>query len=704
MDPESAGTPLAWSRPSSGRLWLTQAGNPLISFGFEPFPAPDMQFFQELKDRRLFRIVLSAVAGGWVLLEAVGSFTERGILPEVSYRVGLVWFAAAIIAAAVIGWHHGEKGRQKATIGEIVTLVALFAASVGGSFWTAATFRDADEVAAVERAAPDDVTLHRSRVVVAPLTNETMDPSLDALGRMGSDWITEGLHRTGVVDVVPSPMAIQAARYVQGVTDEAISDGRLVDPLRALAEETGAGIVVSGSYYLFGEDVHIQMQITNAASGAALDQLAPIIVPRSEPAPGLELLRSRVMGSLALGLDGRLEGHAAQNESPPDYDSYQAFSRGMDAYTRSDWAESVAYFGEARMLDSAFALPLLYESFGRSNLGQNVAADSVVDLLATYAPQLSPYHRAWVRHLEAQFDLDRPAALDAIREAAEMAPGSKASYNAAWLSLINNRPREAIDWLDRLEPGRGPMRGWFHYWNIRSQALHRLGEYEAELEAARAARQSFPEFAAGVTIEARALIGLGRPGEAVELARDVPNHPGTDEPPSFVMMSISTALEGHGFTDEEQEVLQMALGWLDEQLETGAEGNARRRLLESRQATLHRLSRYDESLAALDGLVAEFGERNSYKARRAVLLAWLGRWDEAREAGAALDDLDVPFTRPSYTLQQARIAAITEDPDRAVSLLARALREGLSAPMYLDRDFVKVKDHPGLVDLVRPRG
>ena len=41
-----------------------------------------MQFFQELKDRRLFQIILSAVAGGWVLLEAVGSFIEQGILPE----------------------------------------------------------------------------------------------------------------------------------------------------------------------------------------------------------------------------------------------------------------------------------------------------------------------------------------------------------------------------------------------------------------------------------------------------------------------------------------------------------------------------------------------------------------------------------------------------------------------------------------------
>lgn len=665
-----------------------------------------MQILQELKDRRLFRIILPVMAGGWVILEAIGSFIEQGLLPEVTYRVGLVWYVGAVLAAMVVGWHHGEKGRQKAPPVEVATLLLLLVASVGGSAWTLASFEASTTDAAQAGSAPVDseVTLHRNRVVVSPLRNETGDASLDALGRMGSDWITEGLHRTGIVDVVPSPLAIQAARYVDGVVDAGIAGGQMVDPLRALAEETGAGTVVSGSYYLFGDDVHIQMQITNASSGAALDQLEPVIVPRGAPAPGLQLLRSRVMGSLALNLDGRLEGHAAQTESPPDYEAYQAFSRGMDAYTRSQWAESVEYFGEARARDTTFALPLLYESFSRSNLIQNEAADSVVDLLATYASQLSPYHRAWVRHLEAQFDLDRPGALAAIREAAEMAPGSKASYNASWLSIINNRPREALQWLDRLEPDRGPMRGWYHYWNNRAVALHMLGEHTEELEVAIQAGRSFPDFAAAAALRANALIALGRPEEALALARAAPTHTGTDRTPAWVLNDIAEELSAHGYPDEEREVLELELAWYEDQLRRSPTGTERRTLLEGRQAVLHRLSRYEEANAALSELVAEFGERPAYAARRAVLLAWLGDWERARAMAASLDTLDVPFTRPSYTQQQARVAAITNQPEQAVSLLARAIQEGLQIPQHLDRDFAKMKDDPRLKDLLRPRG
>ena len=665
-----------------------------------------MQILQQLKDRRLFRIILSVVAGGWVLLEAVGSFIEQGILPDVAYRVGLVWYGAAILAAAVIGWHHGEKGRQKAPPIEIATLLVLFIATIGGSGWTLATFEAAGDVPVAETGPleEEEVTLHRSRVVVAPLRNETADPSLDALGRMGSDWITEGLHRTGIVDVVPSPLAIQASRYVDGLVDAGIEEGRMVDPLRALAEETGSGTVVSGSYYLFGEDVHIQMQITNASSGDALDQLEPIIVPRSEPAPGLELLRSRVMGSLALNLDQRLEGHTEQTENPPDYDAYQDFSRGMDAYTRSEWADAVAHFGSARTADTAFALPLLYESFARSNLGQNEAADSVVDLLTTYANGLSPYHRAWVRHLEAQFDLDRPAALAAIRDAAEMAPGSKASYNAAWLALVNNRPREALEWLDLLEPGRGPMRGWFHYWNVRAQALHMLGEHGAELEVALEAARRFPEFAQSTAIQATALTALGRADETVELAEAAPTHPGRDRSPGWILSHLANELHAHGFLDEEERVLEISLAWHDDQLISNPTGAARQALLEGRQEVLYMMSRYDEAQEVLDQLVAEFGNQDLYRARQTVLQAWLGDWEGARTAALALDAIDAPFTRPVYTLHQARVAAITDDPDRAVSLFARAIQEGLTIPLHAGRDFTKMRDDPALADLLRPRG
>lgn len=652
-----------------------------------------MGVFSELTDRRLVRIVGSAVAGGWVLLEATASFVERGLLSEVAYRVALVWYVGAILVSAVIGWHHGEKGHQRVKASEVVTLAVIAMLVLGGSVLTmsaAANVEEADGVAA----AP--VTLHSDRMVVAPLRNQTLDPSLDVLASMASDWITEGLHRTDLVDVVPSAMAIQAARFVESVTQADAT----VDPLRALGEETGARTVVSGSYYLIGDSIQFQLQVTDVGTGQLIGAPEPVTVPRARPADGLSELRTRVMGTLALGFDEQLVGHVGR-ETPPSFEAYQEFRRGMDAYLASEWALSVEHFQRAREIDPDFVLPLLYESFSRSNLGQYTEADSLVDLLAESAVDLNDHHRAWLRFLQAQFELDRPGALRAIRRAAEMAPGSKASYNAAWLALINNRPREALTFFDQLVPERGPMRGWFPYWDQRTEALHRVGEHEAELEAALEARRLYPERLAGLALHADALTALGRVDETMELVAEVQVHPGVDHPPCWAWLRIASDLINHGYDGEADRTLEMCVAWAEAALGRDPDDV---RTLSHLASAYHDLGRYRPALETLDRFIGLRGERPEYLGWRAVLLAGLGRWDEARPLAAALDTMETAYQRPTLTLHQARVAALTGERERAVELVRRSFQEGLIIPRAPDRNFSRMIDYPPLVELYRPRG
>ena len=58
---------------------------------------------------------------------------------------------------------------------------------------------------------------------------------------MAADWITEGLHRTGAVNVVPTPTMLAVVR--------ARVPGDTADPLRALAKQTGASLVLTGTIY-----------------------------------------------------------------------------------------------------------------------------------------------------------------------------------------------------------------------------------------------------------------------------------------------------------------------------------------------------------------------------------------------------------------------------------------------------------------------
>lgn len=75
--------------------------------------APGIDFFGALKKRRFVQVLLAYSVSGWVLLQVVDQLGQNGIVPPVAYAVTLGLFAVGFVAATVVAWFHGEKGRQE---------------------------------------------------------------------------------------------------------------------------------------------------------------------------------------------------------------------------------------------------------------------------------------------------------------------------------------------------------------------------------------------------------------------------------------------------------------------------------------------------------------------------------------------------------------------------------------------------------------
>src|SRR5439155_8383465 len=75
--------------------------------------------------------------------------------------------------------------------------------------------------------------------------NQTGDARFAALGAMTADWITEGLSRLSSVQVVDARTALATGEVVRNIPKLL----RARDDSRALAEETGAGVLVTGTIY-----------------------------------------------------------------------------------------------------------------------------------------------------------------------------------------------------------------------------------------------------------------------------------------------------------------------------------------------------------------------------------------------------------------------------------------------------------------------
>jgi serine/threonine-protein kinase len=110
--------------------------------------------------------------------------------------------------------------------------------------------------------------LDPQRVAVATLSNETGERRLDPLGDQVGDWITDRVSRLHALEVVTSATTVPAGT-------SRTSDGP--ERLRALAEETRAGTLVTGSYYRGPKGaVEFHIDIVDANSGELLRAIGPV--------------------------------------------------------------------------------------------------------------------------------------------------------------------------------------------------------------------------------------------------------------------------------------------------------------------------------------------------------------------------------------------------------------------------------------------
>src|SRR5213596_3852608 len=547
---------------AAGSLTLTQAGQPIGSPGYmSPEQAMALGDLDARTDIYSLGCVLFEMLAGE---PPVASMTERRVHN----------WAALETSKALQGTHTGVARGVKHAISRALAplpddrfpTVAEFAAALGGmahrtSVPTRGVFasRRGRRVAvalgvvlavvgvgaAVRRLRSSGWHLNDRRVVVAVIENHTGDPTLDNVGHMAADWVTQGLAQTGLVEVVPSVSVMSSSRTPGGH-----GPGHLdAVGIQTLGRETGAGTVVSGAYYRQADSIRFQVQISAAKDGTVLRALDPVAGPISQPLSAVEALRQRVMAALATLFDSRLNRWATTASQPPYFQAYQEFIAGLDRFVQFDMRGAIAHFERASAVDTAFRLPLIFAANANMNVGEFAAADAIGHALERHAGQLAPLDRSYLAWVLATCRGDGGEALRASRAMASLAPASEALYLVAEDAMALNRPREAVAALVALGPDRGFTRGWWVYWYDLTTALHLLGDHRAELKQALEGACRFPDNPQVLITQVRALAALGRADEVTRrLAASVnlPSVQGWTPADGMLLAAVELRAHGHG--------------------------------------------------------------------------------------------------------------------------------------------------------------
>jgi DNA-binding SARP family transcriptional activator/TolB-like protein len=544
-------------------------------------------------------------------------------------------------------------------------------------------------------------TLDSSRIVVVPLENRTGDPLLDPVGQMAAEWITHGLSRTGLVRVVDAQSMLEAARNAGG------AGGRR--PPRLIAEETGAGLVVSGSYYREGDSLRFQTTIAEARSGRVRHTADMVRVSLAEPREALEPLRQKVIGGLAVLLDNRLNNWTAESSRPPTYDAYQEFLIGMESFG-VDFEEALRHFNEAARLDSAYWQSMLWAGMSYANLRRYPPADSVFRILNRNRVQLAPYDQANLDYFDGGFvhgDWER--SYQGARRMVELAPAAAhARFALGLTAIITNRPAEAIEVFGRIDTGRG----WGARWaaridNLAARAHHQLARHEEELRWARRAIAAEPSTGWTRVAEIRALAALGRFEQAKQRTEEAalfPETRNTWEPfvPGELLYEAARELRAHGSASLGRELFQRAADWYRGR--PAAEATARPRRL-GLAAALYGLGQWDEAREVYAGLLAEDADDVSALGGLGVIAQREGDREGAERMVARLEREQRPYLFGAPRHWAARIVALGGDQQRAVGLLVQARREGAARiyHFHLEQDLDVLREYPPYIDLLTPR-
>jgi TolB-like protein/tetratricopeptide (TPR) repeat protein len=544
--------------------------------------------------------------------------------------------------------------------------------------------------------------LDPGRVLVAPFENETGDSSLAFLGNMTADWISQGLARTGTVDVVDARTAAITSKVVER-TPRLL---RTADFARALAQETGAGTVIAGSLYRDRDTVRVQARIVAVASGRILHAVDPVSGPAGDYHALIEQVRERTMAALASVVDTTRGSWTVALGTPPSYEAYQELMRAIDSYLTADYRPVFEHLRRARELDSTWAAPMVFEAYVRTENQEYERADTLARTAERQRARLGPTESGMLDFVEAVITGDPNQQLRTAQAVAKASPGStEIPLLTARIAVETQHPHAALAALELVDPTRGASLATNTYWELKAAAYHLLGNYDRALREAETGLRRVPDDWIARTDQMIALGALGREKE-VEKQLDQAESEGLSI--RFRGGMARWAYDELMAHQHEDAARALAPRYLQIVQRAAVDTNYRSR--QTLGAALMANGRYADAESSLAHLAVDQPNNVEVVGSLAVAAAQAGHVGVADSLTKVLTNWKRVYDRPAALWSRARLAALAGDRARAVQLLEQAVATGQrwrAGGVYYDfhttPEFRVLHEYPPFVTLMRLR-
>jgi TolB-like protein/Flp pilus assembly protein TadD len=566
---------------------------------------PERHLLREVQGRRLFQWTFAYVAGAWILIELTDFLVDMFDGPPVVVRAVLSAMAFGLLAALVVAWHHGEKGRQQVTGAEVGALTAI---AVVGLLVTGRVLMAGIEVGeeggvagvlpSVTRTALAETRIGDPReaslaIAVLPFLN--LDPAGGDAAIGVDDSFSDGVTE----DIIYELSLLPGLRVISRTSTARYRGSEL--GVVEIGRELDVDLVLEGSARRVGNQARIVAQLIDARtdehlwSGSWDRELENILQVQAEVADEIAQALPVVLG-MERG-DARTPTRTARR-GEVDPVAYDAFVQGRRLIRSGDPTQVEE---GAHMLASAVERdPNLEPAFA-----------AMAELLVPQAMGAPP-------RVEEAMAEALPRIRTLVRQtldgAAPAASGNEARF--AWRVALDAGSPDQVEAALRQALSRNPNDGDARRWY--GALLAREGRLDEAFEQLRIARAVDPASAALEATTGTVYLMAGDEGAAVlafgRAAELAPDHSG-------IRVDQAVALGLAGRPDEGLRIL--------EALPRDVEG--RPQVLGARGFLLARGGDREEALGVLARLEAEPESRPGRTAALALVHVGLGQLAEARE-------------------------------------------------------------------------
>ena len=325
---------------------------------------------QRLRDRKLAQWLLAYAAGAWIVLQVLGLMADSYEWPRVVMRIAIGLAVMGFLLAAVLAWHHGERGMQRATRTEAL-LLALIAAVGAFAIWRS---EQAQPTHTASAAAP--ATQARS----VPAAPPAIDKSLAVLPFKN---LSNAAETDGFVDGVHDDLLIQLAkvRALRVTSRTSVMEYRNSDKrLPQIAAELHVAHILEGGVQRAGNRIRINVQLIDANSDQPLWAES---YDKELTAENIFAIQGELASSIAQALATALTPTEKASTSRVLTTNLEA----LDLYRRAmvlDWeggeqdGNKMRWLDQALALDPKFAAALAYRAKSRMSQYWNSKPDSAL--------------------------------------------------------------------------------------------------------------------------------------------------------------------------------------------------------------------------------------------------------------------------------------------------------------------------------------